>query len=91
MPSLSLETVPGIIVKHLVCILHHTKIHIQLGMYVPQQITPLSQDTTKQHSFFLPHYLIQIGYITADSQGVLRVTLVPTFIPNFNYVIMVSE
>jgi hypothetical protein len=38
----SLETVPGIVVEHLVYILHHTKTHVPLGMYAPQQITPLS-------------------------------------------------
>jgi hypothetical protein len=51
-------------------------------------ITPLSQ-----HTSFLPHYLAQSDYLAADRQGQgdTRLTLMPSVIPNPNYVIMVTE
>jgi hypothetical protein len=65
------ETVPQIVVEHLVCILHHTKTHVPLGTYVLQQITQLSQITS-----FLPHYLAQSDCLAADHQakGDIRLT-----------------
>ena len=82
----SSEIVPGIVVEHLVYILHHTKTHVPLGMYA-QQITPL------YHTSFLPHYLAQSDCLAADrkGQGDTRLTLTPSVIPNSNYVIMVSD
>jgi hypothetical protein len=52
------------------------------------QIKPLSQ-----HTYFLSHYLAQSDCLAADrqGQGETRLTLTPSVIPNFNYVIMVSD
>jgi hypothetical protein len=46
-----------------------------------------------QHTSFLPHYLAQSDCLAADrqSQGDTRLTLTPSVIPNYNYVIMVSD
>jgi hypothetical protein len=84
----SLETVPGIIVEHLVCILHHTETHVPLRTYTLQQVTPLSK-----HTSFLPHHLAQSDCLAADrhGQGDTRLTLTPSVIPNSNYVIMVTD
>ena len=84
----SQETVPGIVVEHLVYILHHTETRVPLGTYTLQQITPLSQQMS-----FLPHYLAQSDRLAADRQGQgdTRLTLMPSAIPNSNYVIMVGD
>ena len=55
------ETVPGIIVEHLVYIVHHTETHVPLGAYALKQVTPLSQRTS-----FVSHYLAQSDCLTAD-------------------------
>ena len=39
------ETVPGIVVEHLVYILHHTETRVPLGMYAIQQVTPFYHNT----------------------------------------------
>jgi hypothetical protein len=46
-----------------------------------------------QHTSFLPQYLAQSDCLAADRQGQgdTRLTLTPSFIPNSNYVIMVSD
>jgi hypothetical protein len=46
-----------------------------------------------QNTSFLPHYLAQSDCLAADRQGQrdTRLTLTPSFIPNSNYVIMVSD
>jgi hypothetical protein len=46
-----------------------------------------------QHTSFLPHYVAQSDCLSADHQGQgdTRLTLMPSIIPNSNYVIMVSD
>jgi hypothetical protein len=48
---------------------------------------------TIQHTYFLPHYLVQSDCLAADRQGQedTRLTLTPSVIHNSNYVIMVSD
>jgi hypothetical protein len=45
-----------------------------------------------QNTYFMPHYLAQSDWLAADrqGQGVTRLTLTPSVIPNSNYVITVS-
>ena len=82
------ETVPGIVVEHLVYSLHHNETHVPLGTYALQQITPLSQ-----HTSFLPHFLAQSDCLAADRQGQgdTRLTLTRSIIPNSNYAIIVGD
>jgi hypothetical protein len=80
--------VPGIVVEHLVYILHHTETHVPLATYAVQQITPLSQ-----HTSFLATLLGSICLFgnRPPGPGVTRLILTPFVIPNSNYVIMVIE
>jgi hypothetical protein len=61
---------------------------LSVHLMITIQITPLSQ-----HKSFLPHYLAQSDCLAVDRQGQgdTRLRLTPSVIPNYNYVIMVSD
>jgi hypothetical protein len=61
---------------------------VSVHLMITVQITPLSQ-----HTSFLPHYLAQSDCLAANRQGQgdTRLTLMPSVIPNSNYVITVSD
>jgi hypothetical protein len=46
-----------------------------------------------QHTFFLPHYLAESDCLAADRQGQgdTRHTLTPSVIPNYGYVVTISD
>jgi hypothetical protein len=78
---------PGIVVIHLVYILHHTERHVPVGTYAFQQIKPLSQHTSS-----FRHYLAQSDCLAADRLGQdTRLALTPSVTPNYEYVIMVCN
>jgi hypothetical protein len=61
---------------------------VAVRLMITIKITPLSQ-----HASFLPQYLAQSDCLSADRQGQgdTRLTLTPSVITNYNYMIMVSD